>query len=257
MVNGVHRDTADARSAALPPAAPSLAELDVALLGVADLTDGGPAGRVHPTNLTRGHPQVSLLALLGQQLDAGTRRARDLRAAARPQLDRVNDSARRDIAQRQAVTCLNVRARTVLYHVALAQAARRDDVALLAVRVVQQRDPRGPVRAVLDWRDFCRDTVLVGPPEVDYPVGALVPATLVPGRDPAMHIPAAPPVQRADQRLLRLAPGHFGEVRAARTPPARSRRLVLADGHVCSKLLCSSGRSRPGRRCRSARPRQR
>src|SRR5262249_7149678 len=70
--------------------------------------------------------------------------------------------------------------------------------------------------------------------EVDQPVGALVTAALVPGGDPAVHIPPAPGVQRADEGLLRLAPGDFGEVRAARAPPARGSRLVLADGHVCS-----------------------
>src|SRR5208282_1240468 len=37
MVNGVHGDTAHRRAAPLPPAAAGLAELDVALLGVADL----------------------------------------------------------------------------------------------------------------------------------------------------------------------------------------------------------------------------
>src|SRR5215472_3751245 len=46
VVDRVHRHAADRRALALPPVAASLAELDVALLGVADLADRGPAGRV-------------------------------------------------------------------------------------------------------------------------------------------------------------------------------------------------------------------
>jgi hypothetical protein len=87
----------------------------------------------------------------------------------------------------------------VLYPVALGQALRADDVALLAVGVVQQRDPGGAVGVVLDVRDLGRDTVLVGPPEVDQAVGPLVAATLVPRGDPAVHVPAAARGQRADQ----------------------------------------------------------
>ena len=59
---------------------------------------------------------------------------------------------------------------------ALLQALRRDDVALLAVGVVQQRDPRGAVGVVLDVRDLGRHAVLVVATEVDDAVGALVTA---------------------------------------------------------------------------------
>src|SRR6202007_2097141 len=75
------------------------------------------------------------------------------------------------------------------------------------------------------------------PPEVDQPVSALVPAALVPGRDAAVHVPAALAVQRAHQRLLRFGPGDLGEVRAARATPARGGRLVLTDSHVWSFSL--------------------
>ena len=74
---------------------------------------------------------------------------------------------------------------------ALAQVLRRDDVALLAVGVVQQRDPGGAVGVVLDVRDLGRDAVLVVATEVDDAVGALVAAALVPGGDPALVVAAA------------------------------------------------------------------
>src|SRR5207344_1741350 len=90
--------------------------------------------------------------------------------------------------------------------------AGREDVALLAVGVVQQRDPRGPVRVVLDLCDLRRYTVLVVPAEIDHPVGALVPAAPVPGGDPPGVVPATGPRQRAQQRLLRLRSGDLDEV---------------------------------------------
>src|SRR5271170_1798510 len=249
MVNRVHGHAAHRRATALPPVAAGLAQLDVALLGVADLADRGPAGRVDPPDLAGRHPQLGVAALLGQQLHAGARRAGDLGAAAGPQLDCVHHGAGRDAAQRQRVARLDVRARAGLHRVPGRQALRADDVALLAVRVVEQRDPGGPVRVVLDVRDLGRHAVLVRPAEVDQPVGPLVAAALVPGGDAAVHVPAAARVQRAHQRLLRLSPGDLGEVRTARAAPAWRGRLVLTDSHVWSRLLRR-------RRCRCGPPRR-
>src|SRR5450755_811743 len=237
VVNRVHRHAADGGPTALPPAAARLAELDVALLGVADLADGSPAAHVDPPELAGGHAQLRVLALLGQQLYSRAGRPGDLGAATGPQLDRVHHGAGRDVAQREAVAGLDVRARAVLHQVALLHALRGEDVALLPVGVVQQRDPGGPVRVVLDVRDLGRHAVLVRPAEVDQPVRALVPAALVPGGDPAVHVPAAGAVQRAHQGLLRLTTRDLGEVGAARPSSAGGRRLVLADSHVL-KLLC-------------------
>src|SRR5690242_6358172 len=101
MVNGVHGHASHRGTAALPPAAAGLAELDVALLGVAHLAHRGAAGRVDPPDLAGRHPQLGVAALLGEQLDPGARGPRDLRAAARAQLDGVHHRAGRDEAQRQ------------------------------------------------------------------------------------------------------------------------------------------------------------
>src|SRR5262249_12567608 len=139
----------------------------------------------------------------------------------------------------------DVGARAVLHHISLRQALWAEDVALLAVGVVQQRDPRRPVRVVLHVSHPRRHPVLVGPAEVDQAVGTLVAAALMPRGDPPMHIPAATGMQRADERLLGLAAGDLGEVRAARPTPARRDRLVLADAHVCSSS-CRYGHAPSG-----------
>src|SRR5271155_3712601 len=236
MVDRVHGHAAHRRADSLPPVAAGLAALDVALLGDADPADRAPAGRVAPPDLAGRHPQLGVAALLGQQLHAGPGRAGDLGAAAGPQLDGVHHGAGRDAAQRQRVARLDVRAGAALHRVPGGQALRADDVALLAVHVVEQRDPGRAVRVVLDIGDLGRHAVLVRPAEVDQPVGPLVAAALVPGGDAAVHVPAAARVQRAHQGLLRLAPGDLGEVGTARAAPARGGRLVLTDSHVSSSL---------------------
>src|SRR5215470_10978505 len=47
VVDRVHGDAAHDRTLALPAHPPGLAPVDVAVLGVADLTDGGPAAHIH------------------------------------------------------------------------------------------------------------------------------------------------------------------------------------------------------------------
>src|SRR5258705_124726 len=130
------------------------------------------------------------------------RAAAHLRAARRTQLDGVHRGAHRDVAQRQVVAHLDVRGRTVLDDRALPQVRRGEDVALLAVDVVQQRDPRGAVRVVLDLGDLGRHAVLVVPLEVDQPVRPLVPPAVVASGDLAGVVPAALLGQRTQQRLL-------------------------------------------------------
>src|SRR4029453_2347877 len=237
VVDRVHGPPAHGRALALPPQPAGLAPADVGLLGVADLADRRPAPDVDVADLTGRHPQLGVRALLGHQLHARAGRPGDLGSATGTQFDRVHHGADRDVTQRQAVARLDVRARPVLDPVALPEQVRREDVALLAVRVVQQCDACGPVRVVLDVRDLGRNAVLVVPAEVDQPVRALVPAALVAAGHPAVVVPATPTVQRAHQRLLRLRPRDLHEVGHAGAPAARRRRLVLADTHLESFLL--------------------
>src|SRR5207248_11646556 len=152
VVDRVHGHATNRGPLALPPVAACLAELDVALLGVADLTHGGPAARVHPADLSRGHPELGVPGFLREQLHAGPGRPGDLGAAAGPQLDGMHHGAGGDVEQRQAVPRANVGNGAVLHTVALPQALRAQDVTLVAVGVVQQRDPRGAVRVVLHVR---------------------------------------------------------------------------------------------------------
>src|SRR5262249_31975573 len=146
---------------ALPAHAAGLAPVDVGLLGVAHLTDRRAAAQVDVADLARRHTQLGVGAVLGDELHAHTGRAGDLRAATGLELDGVDDRTGRDVAQRQAVAGLDVGRGAVLDQRALLQALGGEDVALLAVGVVQQRDARGAVRVVLDVSDLGRHAVLV------------------------------------------------------------------------------------------------
>src|SRR5690606_30771105 len=177
VVDGVHGDTTNGRADALPTLAAGLAPVDVRLLGVADLADGRAAARVDVADLARGHPQLGVRTVLGDELHRGAGRAGDLRAAAGLELDGVHDGTGGDVAQRQVVAGLDVGTDAGLDAVALLEMVRRDDVALVAVGVVQQRDASGAVGIVLDVSDLRRHAVLVVATEVDDAVGALVAAT--------------------------------------------------------------------------------
>src|SRR3954447_26043632 len=90
VVDGVHDHTADGRALALPPHPAGLAPVDVRLLGVADLADGGAAAHVDVAHLTGGHPQLRAGAFLGDELGAVAGGAGDLGTATGPELDAVD-----------------------------------------------------------------------------------------------------------------------------------------------------------------------
>src|SRR6476661_2770487 len=238
VVERVHHDTTDGRALALPAHTAGLAPVDVRLFGVADLTDRGAAANVDATDFAGRHTQRGVGAFLTEQLDAGSGRAGHLRAATRAEFHRVDGRTRRDVAQGQVVAGLDVGAGTGLDRCTLEQALGGDDVALLAVRVVQQGDTRGAVGVVLDVSDLGRHAVLVVATEIDQPVGALVSATLVPGGDTTVCVTSTASVERANQRLLGGRPSDLGEVRDARATTARGSRLVLTDCHESSRPLC-------------------
>ena len=215
---------------ALVPGSARLPPVDELPFRVADLTDGRAARRFDQPDLSGGHPQVRVLSFLREQLDAGTRRARDLCAAAGSQLDTVHDRSDGDVAQRQRIARLDVGAFTGLDHVADAKLVRRKDVPLLAVLVVQERDARVAVRVVLDREHLRRDPVLV-PTEVDDAVAALVPAAAVARGRASVRVPSAGALNRLGQPLLGARPRQLRVVGAARAAASRRRWLVPSDAH--------------------------
>src|SRR6266511_786523 len=140
VVDRVHGHAARVRALAAVAVAAGLAQADRVVLGVADLTDRGAAGHLDLADLAGGHAQGGPAALLGQQLDRHAGGAAQLGAAAGAQLDGVHHGAHRDAAQWQGVARLDVRALARLHQVTHVEPVGSEDVALLAVQVVEQGD---------------------------------------------------------------------------------------------------------------------
>src|SRR5579875_825913 len=236
VVDRVHRHPARLGAHPTPAVAPRLADRHELRLGVADDADRRPAVDRDPPHLRRRQPQRGEGALLRHDLHAHPGAARQLPAAARPQLDVVDDRADGDVADRQRVAWPDLRALAGLEDVADADLLGREDVALLPVRVVQQGDPSVAVRVVLDGSDARRYPVLVAP-EVDDPVPALVAAAPVARRLAPVAVASAARGQRRGERALRAVLRDLGEVRDRLEPPSGARRPALAHSHPGSSAL--------------------
>src|SRR3954466_7750632 len=103
VIDRVHRHAADVRADAQPPAAAGLADRDVLVVEITDLPDRRVALDVDLARLARRHLDRGVLAFLGHHLHPGAGAARDLAAAAGPQLHVVHQRAERNVLQRQGV----------------------------------------------------------------------------------------------------------------------------------------------------------
>src|SRR4051794_21392925 len=231
VVDRVHGRAADGRALAEPARTAGLADRHVAVLDVADLADGRAAGEQHAAHLAGRETQRGVAAVLRDELHAGACGARHLAAPARLELDVVHERPSRDVLERQRIARLDVGADAGLHDRADADAGRREDVALEAVRVVQQRDARRAVRVVLD-RGHLRRHAVLGALEVDDAIAALVAAALVTRRDAAVVVAAALLRHRREQALLRRRLRDLLERRDRHEAAAGGRRLVPADRHL-------------------------
>ena len=136
-------------------------------------------------------------------LNLGAGRTGHLRALAGTKLDVVHRRAGRNVLQRQRVADENIGVRAAHDRLTDRETDGLNDVALLAVRVVDQRDARAAVRIVLDGRDGAGDAVLVAL-EVDEAQLLLVTAALVADGERAGAVAAAGALLDSEQRLMRL-----------------------------------------------------
>ena len=214
MVNRVHRHTAHLRPATEPPAAPSLTQRNIAMLDVANLPDRRIAVDVNSAYLTARQSQLSPIAFLGDKLRRAARSSHHLRAFTRTKFDVVNRRAQRNGLQRKGIAgndvCLRSR-HDCLPHF---QAYRRDDVPLLAVKIVKQRDQRRAIRIVLDGCDLRRYALLVAL-EVYDPVEPLCATAPTAHGNVAIVVAAGYSLLRLQQRLVRSISRYLimGEVR--------------------------------------------
>src|SRR6266571_2677884 len=230
MVAGVHGRTADLGALAQPAAAACLATGLVLVLDVTDLADRGLAADVNPAQLAARHPDHGVIALFRQQLSACTGGPDQLTAATERELDVVHGRTHRDVLQRDRIADPDGRLWPRLDRVANLQADRSEDVALLSVLVVDERDPGAAVGVVLDGRDLARDAVLVAL-EVDLPVQLAIAAALMARGDAALVVAAGVSRQGLEQRLLRRIGRDLVEAGDRHEATARAGGLELSNRH--------------------------
>src|SRR5262249_37767125 len=155
-------------------------------------------------------------------------RPAELPAAARRELDVVDLETDRDVRERERVADERLGALPRRDRLPDRDPERGDDVALLAVRVVEQRDVRRAVRVVLDRRDAGGQAVLVAL-EVEDAVHPLVPAAAMAPRQVAVVVPAAGATDREQQALLRRRARDLGVVEDVAATAAGRRGSVLLD----------------------------
>ena len=100
------------------------------------------------------------------------------------------------------ITNADRRVRTGHDRIADFQSDRRKHVPLFAIRIKQQRDPRGAVWIVFNGGHRAGIPILV-PLEVNDSIEALVATTLMPDCNAAMVVPTGLLLERLDQTFLR------------------------------------------------------
>src|SRR5207245_5124261 len=211
---------------------PGATDFLVLVLDVADLTDGRAAADVNDADAAGRQADLGVLALFRDELRRTARGAHELRSAARLELDPVDLRSGRDVLERQAVADARLGVRSGNDRVADPQVLRRDDVALLAVAVHDEREARRAVRVVLDRRYLRGDPVLVAL-EVDDAVVPLLAAATMACRDAALRVAAGMAQLALGEAALRLlAFGQLFERCRLAEAPHRRRGLVLLQRHL-------------------------
>ena len=209
-----------------------LADVDVLMVDVADLADGGLAVHADIADLAGGHTDLGELAVLRHELGGGARRADQLCAPTGVHLDVVDDGANRDGGNGQAVARLDIGGGGGDDGVARLQADGGQDIPELAVLILQEGDEGAAVGVVFQALDGGLHVHLVAL-EVDDAVLALVAAAAVADGDVAIAVAAGVLLDGLEQTADRLGflidavEGRNGHVSSG-----RRIRLKCFDCHI-------------------------
>ena len=211
MIDRIHRLRPRVRPIAHVPLPARFSYADIDVIEIPKLPDRRPALALHAAHLAAGKNDDRIFAFLRTVPSDATGGANQLPALSRVHFNIVNLKARRNVRQRHRVADFRRRVDSAHDRLTDPQTVWREDVALLAIGVLDQRDVDGAVGIVLDRDDLGRHAVL-GALEVDDPIQPLVAAAAMLGGDHAVMIAAVGAALADGERLLRLAAGEQGFV---------------------------------------------
>src|SRR5690606_39239360 len=175
VVDRVHGDTTNGRTYAAPASGTGLAQGAQAVLTIGRFAQGGAALAEDLAHLAGTQANGDIGTFTGYQLNGCTGTAGNLSTLAGLQLDRVDSATHRNVAQRQTVARLDRRFGTVDQLIASNNTTGGDDVATLAIGILQQSNMSGTVRIVFDALNGGRDAILVAT-KIDQTIVLLVTA---------------------------------------------------------------------------------
>ncbi|CDN41036.1 Uncharacterized NAD(FAD)-dependent dehydrogenase [Paenibacillus sp. P22] len=234
----VHDNAANFRTLAQPTGTAGFTDFHELVILVAHRTDRCTASFQDAAHFTGAKTDNHVGFLFAEKLSFRAGCANKLSTFARLQLDVVDKRTDWNVFQWKRVAHFDVCGWTGNDRIADFKAFRRDDVALLAIDVVDQSDVRSTVRIVFDRRYAAFDAVF-GPLEVDDAVFALVSAAVVTNRDFTLVVPAGFFEKRRQERFLRHVCCDLFECRDRHVAASRGSRFVLLDRHFVSLLILS------------------
>src|SRR5882724_8391634 len=204
VIDRVHRETAYRRANTEPSLRAGLAVAAEVVLVVTNFAKRCAAVDMHLARLTRLQTQIGVNPFACGERHRASCATCHLAALAGLHLDVVHDRADRNVAQLHRIARLDRRVRTGADLVTGLHTFRCEDVATLAVRILDQSDVARAVRIVLDALNHARDAVLVTL-EVDDAVLLTRAATNVACRNAAGVIASTRLVLGFRQRQVRAA----------------------------------------------------
>src|SRR5215813_8848152 len=150
VVYRVHDRAAHVRALAQIAGASGLTDAHVLMVEIAHLPDGRHTADMDQALLARGQAYLRIVSGLSHKLRRTTCATHHLAAAARVELDVVQGGARWNVAERQCVAHADLRLRATHHQIPNLEAVWCQDVALLAIHIVQEGNTRRTVGIVLD-----------------------------------------------------------------------------------------------------------
>src|SRR5579872_4605766 len=230
VIDRVHRETTHRGTNTEPALRTGLAVFAQVVLVIADLTDRGAAVDMHLASLAGLQPQVGIDAFPSGERHRAAGAAGELATLTGLHLDVVHDRADRNVAQGHGVAGLHRRIRARANVITRLDTLGRENVATLAVRVLDQRNVAGAIRIVLHALHHSRNPILVAL-EVDDAVLLTRAAAYVTGRDTARVIARTGLVLVTGQRHIRTALVQMRAVDLDDLSRTRGGWLVLDESH--------------------------